>query len=148
MPINNPVAATKEFSVPMTIPTGGATGGGYDQFGGILLNDVDESARVSFHIPHDFSSITEAVLMVIPFATQAAANWDIFSSYAAKGEPRNTHAESDVASTYNVTNGELFEVDISGILSALSAGDYVGIRVQQKTAGHNVVACAVRFEYS
>ena len=58
------------------------------------------------------------------------------------------HSEADAASTYNVTLNQCFEVDISGILTALATGDYVGIRLTVSTAGHDVFMVGIRFKYS
>lgn len=142
---DKPGVPTKEFFVPCTRATSMEITG-YYVVG--YLTAVDEYGNVAFHVPHDFTSIIEAVVAVIPLATQAAANWDIKANYAALGEAKNIHEETDTTSTYNVTSAQIFEVDISGILSNLAADDYVGVFLQQKTAGHNVAILGVRFKYS
>lgn len=136
---------TKEFFVPVTF---GTDIGYYGNFSVAYCNAVGENAYIAFHTPHDFTAIVEAVIIVIPRATKAAADWEIRNHYAANGEGYSTNSEVDGETTYNVSAYELFEVDISGILSALAAGDYVGIRLTQSEAGHDVNVIGVRFKYS
>jgi len=106
-----------------------------------------EYADMSFCVPHDFHNIIKAAIVVIPRATQAAANWDIYSNYAAAGEDFQTHLQNDVVSTYNVTDDQIFEVDISGILTSLAAGDYVGVDLMLMDAAHDVDVLGVMFKY-
>ena len=139
------MGATKEFFIP-------ATGGnlvGYT-IGWVVVrcDAANENAYMDFKVPHDFTSISNAEIILISRATQAAANWDIYAVYAAVGGPYDQHTASDTASTYNITNLELFAIDISGLLTALAADDYVGIRFCQGTAGHNADILGVRFKYT
>lgn len=147
---DNKIAAamTKEFFTPATVGSAGTTVTAEGYFPGVLLNAVGEAAYASFHIPHDFSNIVEAVFVCIAKATQAAADWDIHANYASNGELKNAHTEQDIATTYNVTNLTLHEVDISGILTAIVPGDYVGVALVMSTGGHNLHAFGVRFKYS
>jgi hypothetical protein len=147
MVLNNPTSvnpATKEFFIPAT---GGTAVGTSSHYTGYLLNGLNEYAEIDFMAPHDFVSIVEAVIVTIPQATQAAANWNTSSVYAANGENYATHSGA-ATDTYNVTLNVMFEVDISGLLAALSASDYVGINITEKTAGHNVLVLGIRFKYA
>lgn len=137
-----------EFFVPALALLGGGATLTATLPSGVLLWTADSYGDVVFSIPADFSSITDAVLVVIPLSTQAAADWDIRARYQSIGEARGTHDESDNASTYNVTNDILFEVDISGILTVLAAGDCVGVRLTTKNDAHDLVLLGVRFKYS
>lgn len=140
-------ALTKEFFVPATIGSAGTTITAEGYFPGVYLNAAGEAAYASFHIPHDFSSIVEAVFICIPKVT-TVANWDIYANYAANGELDTAHTESDTATTYNVTDETLYEVDLSGILTAIAAGDYVGVALAMGGEGPNVHIIGVRFKYS
>lgn len=140
------VGATKEFFVPATY--GDGTHQAFVDYPVWYCGAVDKFAAVAFYVPADFNSITEAVFVGVPANTQAAANYDIYSDYAAAGELYNAHSESDLASTYNVTINIMTEIDISGILSALAAGDYVGVRLMVKAVDHYFLALGVRFKYS
>lgn len=136
---------TKELFVP-------ATFGSIDNFYGAYpvkrCNIANPHAYMCFMAPLDFSSISSAQIIVIPRATQGAANWDIESDYAAAGEAYNTHHESDSASTYEVADNQLFAIDVSGILSGLAAGDFVGIKLTQSTTGHDVDVLGLRLKYA
>jgi len=137
--------ATKEFFAPATYGTRMRQRA---NFAGAEINDVDEDGFCTFRIPNDFSSVVTAELIVVPMATQAAANWDIYSSYAGDGENYNLHNESDTTTTYDATLSVQRSIDISGILSSIVVDDLVGIRLVQKTAGHDVFVFGVRFKYS
>ncbi|GAI84027.1 unnamed protein product [marine sediment metagenome] len=149
MPIDNPGevgASTKEFFSSVTYTTANIRQWG--DFPTAFLIALNNAAWISFHVPHDFTAIVEAVIIVIPDRTTADADWDIYSDYGASGEAYNTHSEQDVATLYNVTANQLFEVDISGILSALAADDYVGIQLKLADALDAVNVVGVRFKYN
>ena len=110
--------------------------------------NLNNAAHTAFKVPYDFSSITNAELIVRAGVTNANANWDILSDYGAIGEFYAIHDEVDTATTYNVTVNIKYAIDISGILSVLAADDYVGIRLIQADAGHDVDVLGVRFRYS
>lgn len=135
---------TKQFWVPVTE---GALMIWCGYYPVCRLSTSDEYADMSFCVPHDFHKIIEAYIVVIPAATQATANWDIYANYAAVGEVYGTHLQFDVATTYNVTINQIFEVDISGILTYLTAGDYVGVNLTQKHNDHDVDVLGVMFKY-
>ena len=141
--------ATKEFFIPATYPASNASVHGYYPI--VKCDALNETVYISFYVPHDFNSITSAAIIVIPLASQAAADWDIRSTYAAIGEDITIQEEIDVSTSYNITVNDVytfFEVNISGILSVLVAGDYVGIRLTQSTTLHNVSVLGIRFRYN
>lgn len=110
----------------------------------------DDHGFTSFRVPHDFTSITSAELLVIPRDTVVAADWDIYCEYAAEGEAYTTHEEADAASTYNVTADQLFAIDTSGLLTNLAAGDVVGVDLAKRAAAgqEEVDVLGVRFRYA
>ena len=136
---------TKEIWIPTTH---GTTMTNYGYYPVARLAGLFDDAYISFCTPHDFHSITEAYIAVIPRATQAAADWDIHAYYAAVGEAYNNHVGHDAASTYNVTNNQIFEVDISGILTSLAAGDYVGVYMELEDEAHDVDVLGIMFKYT
>ncbi|MCH8224874.1 MAG: hypothetical protein IIC97_03290 [Chloroflexi bacterium] len=111
--------------------------------------DADgEDIWIMFMVPADFSSIIDAVIILRPGTTTAAADWDVTTHYAAAGENYSgTHTQSDTTSTYNITTNIFFELDISGLLTSLAVGDYVGVNIQRRTSGDAHVM-GVRFKYS
>lgn len=144
--------ATREFFVPATAAAGGATMGIGGDFPVAVLAVLNATGAIAFKVPHDFSTISNAEIIVIPQFTTATANWDIDSDYGAIGEAYNAHSENDAATTYNVTANQLFAVDlddaVNGILDNLAADDYVGIKLTQKDAAHDVRVLGVRFKYT
>lgn len=138
---------TKEFFIPATHGTAKTAIGDFPAY---LCDAYIEYALVVFKVPNDFDSITSAEFIVIPKETEAAAHWDVLSDYGAVGQAYNIHNEQDIATDYNVTANQLFAVDISGILSALVANDYVGIRIQCRDGVDitDMYPLGVRFRYS
>ena len=143
--------ATREFFIPVTQ----GKSAGIDaqlfyigDFPAAVLTALNDFAHIAFKVPHDFTAITNAEIIVSPAVTDGAANWDIDSDYGAVGEQYNAHSEADAASTYNVVAGQLFAVDVSGILSALAASDYVGLKLLLADAGDDVNVLGIRFKYT
>lgn len=113
-----------------------------------LLQTANDYAAISFVCPNDFNSIVEANIIVIPDATQAAADWDITTNYGAIGQSDDVHTGSNTASTYNVTADVFFNVDIASCLSSLAANDIVGIVFTLNDSTHDVAVMGLRFRYS
>lgn len=139
--------ATKEFFVPATATTGGTISTFKGDYAVVRLDALYDKAYMSFWVPNDFTTIISAEIIVIPRASQATADWKIYSDYAAVGEAYNANSEAEWP-TPNVTNEEIFAHDVSDILDALAAGDIVGIQILEDTAGHNVDVIGLRFRYS
>ena len=113
---------------------------------GVKQNLSGSSAFIEFKCPHDFTSITSAEVIIIPAANDATADIDVTSDYGADGEAYNTHSGSDTASTYNLTANQIFGVDVSGILSSLSANDFVGIKfINNEINVANVIGFRLRY---
>jgi hypothetical protein len=107
--------------------------------------------RITFMIPHDFTSLTELVLVGITSAGAAGAGKDIdlYSDYAGAGEDAQTHQESDTTSTYTIPAANtMWEFDISGVFSSLSAGDYCGVQIDHKSIGGTIYYLGIRLKYS
>lgn len=143
----NVPTSTKELSVPVTWAHT-STMAYYNAYPGAHLAILGNAAFMYFTVPHDFTSLVSAVIRVIPRATQATANWNIASMYASLGELYNIHSEADAASTYNVVNNTIFDVNIAGILTNIVAGDNVGVSLTLSDATHDVFVLGIRFRYS
>ena len=137
--------ATKEFFMPVT------RADDFNQTGalpGAYINAAGERAWIAFHIPHDFNSITEAVVIINPLTT-ATHRFDVTSDYAAVGEAYNTHSESDLNHDFSMTASQFYEMDVSGVLSSLSAGDYGGIKLLgDATNTPNALVTGFRLKYT
>ena len=142
----NESVGTKEFFIPVTHGTEMLSSYNYGPVARCNLSG--EHGIIYFYVPLDFVSLTAAVIVVIPTATQAAADWDLASRYGAVGEAYNIHTGANTTTTYNVTNNQLYGVDISGLLASIAAGDYVIVSLRQMTDLHNVDIVGVRFKYA
>lgn len=124
-------------------------------YGSSFALGTTDTAYCTFRVPHDYTSITTAVIVLITDFTDAAAAFDIQSDFAAAGEDKDTHGIADNASTYNVTNDRIFELDISGILddagsNIIAANDYVGIKLTNSEPPedeHRVSLLGIYFRY-
>lgn len=136
---------TMEFWSPVTY---GSLMNVQGDFAGGKCSTSGQVAYVAFKVPNDFSSITNAEIVVIPLYTQASNDWDIDSDYGAVGEAHTANSETDSATTYGTAANQLFAIDVSGILSSLAAEDYVGIKLTLSNNSHDFVAIGFRLRYS
>ena len=111
----------------------------------IALNDW---VSCSFRIPDDFVSLVEAKLVTYPTTTDAALNWDISSQYAGNGQALTTHTESNTATTYNGTTDQRLDVDVSGILTGIAAGDAGWVKILLATAEDDFACRGLYIEYN
>lgn len=144
--IYNPPAVappTREFWIPTTA----APPEFYNQWA-VRNCQAADIAYICFRVPHDFTAIVSAEVVIIPQFTNAVFALNIRSIYAAVGEAQNTHVEQDLAGTFDLTIDVLAAIDISGILTALAADDEVGIAIERRVAGDNFYTLGIRFRYS
>ena len=113
---------------------------------GVLTDASPESGTMTGFVPDDFNSLIEAVVLIIPGATDTAWDADIFTRAAAVGENRTIHNTFDTASTYNITLDILFEIDVSGLLTFLTAGDYLTVSVENRETT-SVLIIGLRIKY-
>jgi len=137
---------TQEFWVPMNVSISGATFIVANFYPICRENGSGQVCATSFFMPADYSSLTSAVIVIIPDGSGSSENIDIGVSYGATGQNRLTHSGSDIASTYNITQNVFFEIDISGILASLSAGDHVGVIISHN-GGVGIYVLGVRIKY-
>ena len=104
--------------------------------------------RFTFSVPLDFDSLVAIDLIGIPNGTNAAADIDISSEYAAAGQASDTHSESDTTSTYSLTSGNIDALDVSGVFSSLAAGDFCGLFVDHQGLGLTVNYLGIRLRYN
>lgn len=137
-------SATQEFFIPVT----GVTTASFSQLGDYTVcvaNSSGEDCMIMFFVPADFSSITDAVVILATANSSATADIDVAVDFAANGEAHTTNSGSDTSSSYDVTTNQMFEMDISGTLTGLAAGDYVGVFV---TYGDSIIqVMGIRFKY-
>ena len=116
--------------------------------GGATLVTANDYARLIFLVPYDFGAIVETKIIVIPAATTAHANWDITATYASVGQAYNTHAVSDTATLYNVTDSQLYGVDAATILASIVAGDSGYITFLLADSNDDVIVRGLYLKYT
>ena len=136
-------SATKEFfQAPHHAEQGFGTGNSYAY---ATLNASGESAFLTIHIPADYSSIDEAVIIHRP-GTCSTPDYDITTHFSTNGQHySSTHTDSINYTTVETAN-ILREINIACALNCIAADDYVGIHIERDTAGSaNIIG--VRFKY-
>lgn len=120
--------ATKERFAPATNGTGAHSKLG--QFTSWRCNgNTAQWAAMSMFIPHDFKSISEFVIMVIPlgnFGFQVDMNWAASSELYTTGS--GIILPAGLIAPLNIVT----EIDISGVLGGIAAKDYLGIVITDR----------------
>jgi hypothetical protein len=116
---------------------------------GVSNVTTNGSSYTTFMIPFDFTALVEAAFLINPAAAASGAgkDIDIFTDYAANGEPYNQHSEADTTSTYTIVTDQHYEIDISGQLTSIAPGDYVGVQIKHNAVGGTIRHFGVRFKY-
>lgn len=140
-------AATREFFYPVNSRS---TVVGIGWHSAVLVNGPSEYGYIECYIPHDFSSLTDIVLVHVPQTDLSPMNCEGYSDYAAVGEAYNTHTLASQALSQNTTANDITELDISSLVTALAAGDYLGVIVGQAALGDNMNSyiLGVRLRYT
>ena len=106
------------------------------------------NAEVEFNIPEDYVTLVSAGMIIIPGNTLGAADVDLYTDYAQTGEDAQMHSESDTTATYSWTANELFEIDISSVLTSVTSGDKVGIQLDNNSVAGGYLILGVRLRWS
>ena len=133
-------AATKEFFIHAPDPSGTLQDGHLAE----ILTSTG-SLFFEFYVPSDFTSLTEAVIAIIP-DTDETIQFDVNITHAAVGEIGTTHQQNIIDGTQVVEDTILDELDISAPLSQIVAGDYVSVRFASDTTSIKVIG--LRFKYT
>ena len=137
---------TKEFFVPITSDSGPAFP--YTViFGNVWPLRIAGNLVVvhfTFYIPLDFSSLTDLKLVMIPDTTETV-QIDGISRYAAVGQDNETHSDSLNNQTVSAVGDQLTELDLSGLLASVGAGDYVGLRITSNTVELRILGLRVKY---
>ena len=138
------VPPTRECWFPVTQGSNAMSSCGFVP---VMLCTNGGHARISFLVPHDFTAIVEAVICVIPAATQAAADWDLQANFGSVGQSFFVHTTGEGAVTFNVVANQLFEVEVANMLALIVAGDRGGVDLLVSTAGHDVYVMGLKLRY-
>jgi len=138
---------TKEFIVHFLSNSGHATEVYNTAEGDFQLTGTGATEEIStnFFIPNDFTSLTEAIIMAVPDATETI-QWDTVVDFASAGEASNANSDSETNVQLAVTNTIIAEMDISGSLTGIAADDYVGIQITSDTT--QIKAACLRIKYT
>tara|TARA_R110000803_G_scaffold92595_1_gene160135 strand:- start:798 stop:1433 length:636 start_codon:yes stop_codon:yes gene_type:complete len=99
----------------------------------------------SFFVPNDFTTLSAAVAVVIPDATETIT-FDLTTDWGASGEDHDGTSDSVANATFSATSQRMGEMDVSAGLTGIAAGDYVALRVSTDTSlVHNLF---LRIKYS
>lgn len=148
------VPATREFFVSFQFGANCVLGLGIGYYATWTMGDAADSVALNFIVPHDFTAITEAVIVYIEDDAANPAqhfDWTINTTFAAKDEAYDTHTDSDTADSLAVTEENYVrELDASTALTGLVAGDYVGLqfKIDALEANTTVYAMGLRFKYT
>ena len=92
-----------------------------------MTDGIDTTIYQLFMIPDDITTITNAVVMVIPEGT-GNLYWQCDTNGAACGEDFETNTDSIGATATGVTTDEIECIDISDAFTGFTAGDVVGLQ--------------------
>ncbi len=108
--------------------------------------------RFTTKVPHDFGSLVSAAL--IGFARSASAvgagrDIDLAVSMGNNGQLKNNRTASDTTSTYTIpAQNTLFEIPLTTVLAALTAGDCIGLFVNHNGTGGSIGYIGIRIRYN
>ena len=131
--------ATKEFFVS-------ANAGGDANLGFFhaVTRTSTQAVNFNFFMPHDFTSLTSAVVVMIPDATETIQADHRLQSGAA-GEAYNTINNTTADQTLAVTLNQLTEMDVSGPFTGVVANDYIGFKFESDTADLRVIGLRIKY---
>lgn len=137
--------ATKEFFITPIVRE--ATTHPWTAGEGVFtLTNLTSAEACSFHffIPNDFTTLTSAVVVVIPDASETI-QWDSNTEFGANGEQHDANTDSDADRQLAVTNTELSECAVSASLTSIAAGDYVALEFHSDTTNIRVIGLRIKY---
>jgi hypothetical protein len=130
---------------------GTAVAAALGDFHGWQLDTAGQYIKFNFPVPSNFDSIVEVALVYGAVGNQASTNGlDVDTDFAAAGEDYDANSDSIAAAdTGAVTDKKVYEVDLTGALDGIAAGDYVGVKVTVAAGGSpgDRVVLGFRFEW-
>lgn len=108
--------------------------------------------NITFKIPDDFIALNSiyAIGQVTAGAAGSGKDIDLTSNYGTYGEAINQHSETDTTTTYDFTgftNQNNNIIDLSVVLSSLSAGDIVGLNIDHNAIGGTIYYHGIIIKY-
>lgn len=120
-----------------------------DTYGNFATRSITANLEDYFTmcVPAGFGELISCDMICISEGTINDVDIDIDSAYGAIGEAKDNHTESDTSSTYSFVADDLSELDLSGILSGIEAGDFAGIHIDHNAIGATIHYIAIRLKY-
>lgn len=134
---------TKELFV--LVAGGNTVASAYDTaLGNFVLNTADSGENVyfMFKVPANFNSLTSAVVVMIPDATETI-QYDLASSIVAVGESYASNNQSSDNLTASATTDVMLSVTVSAVLGGMVAGDYVALRFNSNITTLRVIGLTI-----
>jgi hypothetical protein len=88
-----------------------------------------------------------ANVIIIPWGTLLAADIDLSSEYGHTGEQFDANSEVDLTPTYAWIDGEITELDVSSVLTGISANDTVGFVLDNNSVTGGYIILGFHLEY-
>jgi len=129
---------TRELLVPVTAEAAAfpyTTGLGDHQAATITSTG---NVNFEFKVPADFTTLTSCVVVLIADATETI-QWDVTASFGATGQDKSTHTDSITNATASATVDRFLEAAVSDALTAIAAGDHVGLQFESDTSDLQVL---------
>lgn len=131
---------TREFWIA---PQSATVETNFGNFRSTMINSGGE-VFFNFTVPADFTSLSEAVVVVVPDATETI-QWDLNASVAADGQDQNADDRTSLNETLAVTNDLVTDLDVSSVLTGLVASDYVGLNFESDTTNIRIVGLRIKY---
>lgn len=119
-----------------------------------MLDNVETTVRLGFTLPLSFQELVTAHVVVVAAGTGNLV-WNAFTDFGklCDTEDYNTHSDSVGATTTGVTVNDFECIDVSAALTAIAAGDRIGLEFWRDgdnaadTVGANVYVVELRLRY-
>lgn len=123
-----PVTATKEKDIPvcLDLTTGAAAASGEKP--SVELSAATHYCRFRWKMPHDFTTLTKAVIVFYPIGT-GTIDITVAAAWGKTGEANNVHTDSATQDGLAVVTTVLQEVDIGAALTGVEADDHIGVKL-------------------
>lgn len=120
-----------------------------DSYYRVIQVSSNGSVDMFFNTPSDFTSLVSVDAVFISLFANPTADIDLYSNYAACGENKNTHQESNTTSTFDTgTVNNIETIDLSSVFSSLSAGDLCAVHIDHNSIGGALNYFGVRLVYT
>lgn len=106
------------------------------------------TGRFMFATPADFGSLVSIDAIMMPVATNAAANIDLTSEYGALGASAIGITQTDNASTYALVANQLKAISLATVFGSLAANQQCGVLISHTTIGGSSEYYGIRLRYN